>query len=244
MKADIDADFPEPARQNDPDAYIANMDVVLPSDAYHSLSIEGYQVSYDLIEKVSSGDWNPDMIASDREQRDALAAKGYVDAFETVKTSVRDVMHGENPGEIVKRDLQTWYQALFGQSVQAGILNAAQLAGYRNHPVYIRGSQHVPLNVEAVRDAMPAFFNLLREETDVIARVVLGHFIFVYIHPFPDGNGRTARFLMNVMLAAAGYPWLVIKVEQRDAYMAALEAASANQDIKPFATFLAESLRR
>ncbi|MBU2606177.1 MAG: Fic family protein [Alphaproteobacteria bacterium] len=244
MKADIDADFPEPARQNDPDTYIANMDAVLPSDAYHSLSIEGYQVSYDLIEKVSSGDWNPDMIGSDREQRDALAAKGYVDAFETVKTAVRDVMNGENPGEIVKRDLQTWYQALFGQSVQAGILNAAQLAGYRNHPVYIRGSQHVPLNVEAVRDAMPAFFNLLREETDAIARVVLGHFIFVYIHPFPDGNGRTARFLMNVMLASAGYPWLVIKVEQRDAYMAALEAASTNQDIKPFATFLAESLRR
>jgi hypothetical protein len=46
------------------------------------------------------------------------------------------------------------------------------------------------------------------------------------------------------MLASSGYPWLVIRVEQRDAYMAALEAASASQDIKPFATFLAESLRR
>ena len=38
------------------------------------------------------------------------------------------------------------------------------------------------------------------------ARVVLEHLVFVYIHPFVDGNGRMAWFLMNVMLAAGGYP--------------------------------------
>jgi Fic family protein len=42
---------------------------------------------------------------------------------------------------------------------------------------------HVPLNREAVRDAMPAFFDLLREEKEPAVRVVLGHFVFVYIHP-------------------------------------------------------------
>jgi hypothetical protein len=41
----------------------------------------------------------------------------------------------------------------------------------------------VPLNRDAVRDAMPAFFDLLTEETDPAVRVVLGHFIFVYIPP-------------------------------------------------------------
>ena len=97
---------------------------------------------------------------------------------------------------------------------------------------------HVPPSPPAVRDAMPAFFDLLREEPEPSVRVVLGHFLFVYVHPYPDGNGRNGRFLMNVMLAAAGWPWTVIPVERRDEYMAALEAASVRQEIDPFADFL------
>ena len=99
------------------------------------------------------------------------------------------------------------------------------------------------MSVEAVRECMPVFFELLRAETNPAVRVVIGHFIFVFIHPFLDGNGRTARFLMNVMLAAAGYPWTVIKVDNRAAYMAALEAASVHEDIVPFAKFLADALK-
>jgi len=53
-----------------------------------------------------------------------------------------------------------------------------------------------------------------------------------------DGNGRMGRFLMNVMLAAGGYPWTVVPLDKRDAYMAALENASVQQDITPFASFL------
>ena len=68
-------------------------------------------------------------------------------------------------------------------SVAAGLLKPADLAGYRNGQVYIRRSMHVPLNREAVRDAMPAFFDLLREDKEPAVRVVLGHFVFVYIHP-------------------------------------------------------------
>ena len=67
--------------------------------------------------------------------------------------------------------------------------------------------------------------------------------MFVYIHPWSDGNGRMGRFLMNVMLAAGGYPWTVIPVERRDAYMSALEDASVRQDIGPFTDFLAELAR-
>jgi Fic family protein len=72
-------------------------------------------------------------------------------------------------------------------------------------------------------------------------RVVLGHFFFVYVHPYMDGNGRMGRFLMNVMLASGGWPWTVITVDTRDTYMAALEEASVRQDIVPFTRFLAES---
>ena len=127
---------------------------------------------------------------------------------------------------------------MFSPGVAAGILRLSDLAGYRNEPVYIRKSKHVPLNKDALRDAMPAFFDLLKEETEPCVRVVLGHFIFVYIHPYIDGNGRMGRFLMNLMLASGGYPWTVIPVEQRNTYMAALEKASVENNIKPFTRFL------
>ena len=65
------------------------------------------------------------------------------------------------------------------------------------------------------------------------------HFIFVYIHPYFDGNGRMGRFVMNLMMASGGYPWTIVPVERRDEYMQALEAASVNQDIVPFTKFLA-----
>ena len=54
---------------------------------------------------------------------------------------------------------------------------------------------HTPLNHEVVRDAIPALFELIRSEDDAGVRAVLGHFIFVYIHPYVDGNGRIGRFL-------------------------------------------------
>lgn len=74
-------------------------------------------------------------------------------------------------------------------------------------------------------------------------RVVLGHFLFVYVHRYMDGNGRMGRFLMNLMLAAGGCPWTVIPLGRRSDYMAALEDASVRQNIVPFAKFLAGLVR-
>ena len=65
-----------------------------------------------------------------------------------------------------------------------------------------------------------------------------------YIHPYMDGNGRVGRFLMNVMLASGGYPWTVIPVGDRNAYMSALERASVGEDIVPFADFVGGLVRR
>ena len=226
---------------NDIDAYLKQIDEIYVTDAYHSLSIEGYRVSPELIDKVRSGTWNPETDEQDRALKDAFAARGYWEAFQRVKESIRAVLEGADAGEVVKRDLSDWYRNLFAPSVTAGILTASQLAGYQSSPVYIRQSQHVPMSPEAVRDCMPVFFDLLKAEDDPTVRIVLGHFIFVFIHPFLDGNGRIARFLMNVMMAAAGQPWTVIKFEQRAAYMAALETASVKEDIRPFAAFLAET---
>jgi Fic family protein len=102
---------------------------------------------------------------------------------------------------------------------------------------------HVPPPGEAVRDCMPALFELLASEPEPAVRAVLGHFALVYIHPYMDGNGRMGRFLMNVMMAAGGYPWTIIPLERRDEYMAALESASVKQDIGPFAALIGGLVR-
>lgn len=231
--------FPAPpGRPKNIDAYLKQVEEVYVADAYHSLSIEGYRVSPELIERVRTGVWDPDNNEDDRERVGALAARGYYGAFQAVNESVAMVLKGDNPGVVADNHHGDWYRALWAPSVTAGLVKPADLAGYRSGPVYIRRSMHVPPPHEAVRDLMPAYFERLREEDDPAVRVVLGHFVFVYIHPYIDGNGRIGRFLMNLMLAAGGYPWTVIPVERRDDYMAALEAASTGQDIAPFAAFL------
>jgi Fic family protein len=133
---------------------------------------------------------------------------------------------------------------MFAPSVTAGLLRPADLAGYRNSQVYIRHSKHVPPQYIVVRDIMPAFFDLLREEKEPAVRIVLGHFLFVYIHPYSDGNGRIGRFLMNLMLASGGYPWTVVPIAKRQEYMAALESASVDQSIIPFTQFLANLVKQ
>jgi Fic family protein len=90
---------------------------------------------------------------------------------------------------------------------------------------------------------MEALFEALTKEPSAAVRAVLGHFVFVFIHPYSDGNGRIGRFLMNLMLASGGYNWAVIRVERRKEYMAALEKASVHGVIDDFAKFVAEEMK-
>ena len=97
---------------------------------------------------------------------------------------------------------------------------------------------HTPLNPDAVLDAMSTLSDLMTKEDNALARAILGHFFFVYIHPYMDGNGRTARFVMNSQLVTAGYPWVVVPMSRRQEYMEALEQASVGENIEAFARFV------
>jgi hypothetical protein len=240
MREIVIRNFPQsPGIPSDHTGYLKTVDDVYVTDAYHSLSIERYRVSPELIERVRSGQWDIRNREEDRQQRDAMAARGYWQTFLQVKESIVKILNGENAGRVAEMDHSRWYFELFSPSVTAGILRPEDLAGYRNTQVYIGGSKHVPVNVDGVRDVMPVLFELLTTETEASVRAVLGHFIFVYIHPYTDGNGRIGRFLMNAMLASGGYPWTVIPVQLRKDYMQALESASSGQNIEPFVKFIA-----
>ena len=260
-RAPVIGAFPSsPALPSTTGKLLASVDERYAADAYNSLSIEGYQVSTALIKRVEQRGWNPDDDLADRRDRDALAARGYYDAFQSVRRSIAtivDTMHesagkrvadrgarlARTSSDVLRRDHHDWYAALFGPAVHVGILEAHQLAGYRTGPVYIRGSRHVPLPREAVADAMEALFDCIRHEQHPAARAVLAHHLFAFIHPYFDGNGRIARFLMNVLLVTGGYRWTVVRVARRAEYMHALEAASVGGDIAPFARFIAQELR-
>lgn len=240
MREVVITNFPKaPGIKVDDKEFMKDIEDIYVTDAYHSLSIERYRVSPELIEKVSSGQWNSKENSEDRKQIDAMAARGYYLAFQSVKGSINAILAGANAGTQADMDHSKWFRQLFNPSVAARLLKESDLSGYRNHQVYIGNSKHVPLSVDAMRDAMPILFELLEEEPEASVRAVLGHFVFVFIHPYMDGNGRIGRFLMNVMLASGGYPWTVIPVERRDEYMQTLEKASVDQNIETFAKFIA-----
>lgn len=238
MRPAVAANFPNAPGQPNAAAYLERVEEIYTHDAYNSLSIEGYQITPELIERIASGAWNPEESKDDQQQRNAMAAKGYREAFKLVKKSVGDILGGQEAPAVVNRDLPDWYRALFSPSVQAGLLPAYALAGFRNRAVFIRGSAHVPPPHEAVTELLETLFTLLAEEKHPGVRAMLGHFLFVYIHPYPDGNGRIGRFLMNAMLAGGGYPWTVIRVDNRKEYLTALEQASVRHNIEPFTKFV------
>lgn len=238
------AHFPKaPGLPKKGEKYLKQVNEIYTQDAYNSLSIEGYSVTKALIERVAQNEWNPDLSPNDANLRNALAARGYYEAFQGVKKSVEEILQGTNPGKVIKDDLASWYQKLFGASARAGLIPLTDLYGFRRNQVFIRNSRHTPIEKERLMDSMEAFFQCLENEEHPAVRAILGHFVFVYIHPYMDGNGRLARFIMNAMLASGGYPWTVIPVEKRSTYFAALEEGSLEKSIVPFTQFVASQMK-
>ncbi len=211
-------------------------------DAYNSLSIEGYIVTPELIEKVSKGSWSPDTIEKDNDAKNALAARGYYDAFNSVKETLTLAYGKEDINYLIDVGLTQWYTSLFKPCVTVGLISEIDFAGFRKGPIYIRKSRHVPPASEQLMDCMTALKECISEEDSFVVKAILGHLFFGYIHPFFDGNGRTARFLMNFLFILGGYKWVVIKLETKSLYLDALESASVGKNITPFVEFILDTI--
>lgn len=116
---------------------------------------------------------------------------------------------------------------------------------YRDQKVIISGANHTPTEPFLIRDEMERFIDWYNDEGQrlhTVERAALVHIIFVDIHPFLDGNGRTARLLLNLELMKSGYPPVVIKNQNRLRYYNALDKAHTTNDNEDFIRIIVEEV--
>jgi Fic family protein len=120
---------------------------------------------------------------------------------------------------------------------------------YRNVDVYISGSEHKPPNFLQVNEYMDDYFTFYEENKNTLNTVILSaelHERLVSIHPFTDGNGRTSRLIMNLILLQNGYPITNIssKNELRDDYYNSLETTRTKNNNEIFHKFIANNIKQ
>ena len=116
--------------------------------------------------------------------------------------------------------------------------------GFRRQDVVISGSDFKPpshMDVENEMDALMQWLGPVSAsgQFDAIVIAAAAHAWFAQVHPFIDGNGRTARILMNLVLMRAGYPIAIITREDRSRYIDALEQSQIG-DLTPFVKLISE----
>ena len=122
-------------------------------------------------------------------------------------------------------------------------IDNANAGKYRDLNVMITGASHVPPSATQVLEKMEEFFRWYEAEREFLHPVELAarvHADFVNIHPFKDGNGRTARLIMNLELMKAGFPTVIIPVESRPEYYKNLDIAATQGDYSPFTAQVAD----
>jgi len=118
-----------------------------------------------------------------------------------------------------------------------------RIAGvYSTLPRRIAGSPVIFPNPASVPALMKGFGAWLKDAPPTPATAFEAHFRLTAIHPFGDGNGRTARLLMNLLLIRGGYPPVAVRPEDRKPYLDSLERASLADDLVPYQTFMHERL--
>ena len=195
---------------------------------YHSNAIEGNTLSLKETKVVLEGI--------------TIGGKSLNEHFEAINhreaiTYVESIVSGKEP-------LSEWQIKNIHQLVLKNIDD--QNAGrYRQQNVVIAGASHTPPNFLHLPQAMTALMTWYQGAANLhpLQRAARLHVDFVGIHPFVDGNGRTARLLINCELMRSSYLPVIIRVEQRLAYYDALDTAHTTRNYAPFLQLLAEQER-
>ncbi len=176
-----------------------------------------------------------------------VALEGITIGGKTIKEHFEAINHREAIlliEDMVKKNesLTEWNIKLIQQLILKNIDD--QNAGkYRNINVTISGADHVPpdyLHLDEEMNSFIEWYNKKGLKLHPVERAGRVHVDFVKIHPFIDGNGRTARLLMNFELMKDGFPGTVFHANKRLEYYEALDIAHTKGDYAPFLKLIAE----
>jgi len=164
-----------------------------------------------------------------------LEATNHVHALDWVMEQIQ-----RNSHEITERDILHIHDIIL-----KGI-DDSNAGHYRSVPVRISGSTVVLPNPRKVPDLMGEFSKWFKDSTNLhpVEAAAEAHYRLVTIHPFVDGNGRTARLLMNMMLMMAGYPPAIIRPRDRLAYISSLETAQTGGSKEAYLNIIGKAVER
>lgn len=162
--------------------------------------------------------------------KDHLEATDHANAVDWI----RDIADRHRSTPIRENDIRALHALIVARSNETIAGQYADRARFVNTS---RGVHAFPTPSE-VPALMRAFVDWLQSVPDEPETAFEAHRRLVTIHPFNDGNGRTARLLMNLILLRAGYPAIAVRPEDRPAYIAALEEIDAPSSIEAFDTIL------
>ncbi len=152
--------------------------------------------------------------------------------------------------ELVKGNIEFTEQVLLRihMYILQGI-NRIEAGFYRRAQVFITGSRHVPPNYMKISAKMEEYFQFYQENKDKLHSVILSsemHERLVDIHPFIDGNGRTARLIMNFLLMKHGYPIAIISGDRkmRLQYYETLEKAHIEKKSEDFYRLILKEVKK
>lgn len=193
---------------------------------YHTVAIEGNTLTLSEIRHIIETRYAVPG-KSLQEQNEAIGVDSAMKYMNTTLLS--------HAGAITVSDILEIHRRVLGHAdpVEGGRLRTSQ--------VFV--GHHIPPHPQDVERHMQELVQWLNSDEALnlhpVELAALAHYKLVYVHPFVDGNGRTSRLLMNLVLMQANYPPITIRKEQRSEYYLALEMANEG-DIRPFIRFIAK----
>lgn len=170
-----------------------------------------------------------------RSLEEHLEAINHAQALEFIKTLVE-----KKREELTQGDILGIHKVILAK------IDDTNAGRYRTVPVRIAGSTVVMPNAVKVPDLMSEYVKWLNSpNADHTIKITAdAHYKLVSIHPFVDGNGRTARLLMNLLLMQEGYPPALIRKEDRRRYINAIERGQLKGSLQDYYELIFEAVER